>query len=455
MSRPGFVFDQGRCTGCHACQLACTIENDLPLTTSWRQVVTFNPRRQPGLPMFHLSLACNHCGEAPCIGACPARAIHRDPATRAVLIDGGTCIGCRYCGWACPYDALRFDRHRGVMTKCTLCVERLRAGYTPACAVACPTGALEVTTLEERDVTVRSVGVPDGRALRPAMRVLPWDVSRGGMAGDAHVGFPRSDTSASTITLRTEWPLAIFTLAASTLVALVAAHIAGAVRLPTWSFLGVALFSMVLSAVHLGKKERAWRAVLGIHTSWLSREIASFTGFVVLGVLGLSLRSPPLALDAAVLGLGVATLVSIDRVYRVHGIAAASPGLGSHSAGALLTGLLLTGVFAGLVLLAVAGGAVKALFYLRRKAVLRTRRRPVRPVVSALRLGLGLVLPAVLWLGGEAGPNALAVVSLLVGECIDRAELYQELDVLTPSRQMELDLRATRPPRRPAERGAA
>ena len=83
----GFLFDLNACTGCRACELACAIENDLPWDRSWRRVSTFNPQRASGAPVFHLSLACNHCSAAPCIEQCPALAIRRDADGGAVLIE--------------------------------------------------------------------------------------------------------------------------------------------------------------------------------------------------------------------------------------------------------------------------------------------------------------------------------------------------------------------------------
>ena len=98
----GFRFDPNLCTGCAACRLACTIENDLPFGRSWRRIETFNPTRAPSLPLYHLSLACNHCDTPACMHACPALAYRRDEETGAVLLDSSKCIGCKYCAWACP-----------------------------------------------------------------------------------------------------------------------------------------------------------------------------------------------------------------------------------------------------------------------------------------------------------------------------------------------------------------
>jgi len=73
-----FHFDPNRCTGCQACELACSIENDLGPDRSWREVVTFNDASAPGIPRFHLSLACNHCSEPACLLGCPAAAYRKD-----------------------------------------------------------------------------------------------------------------------------------------------------------------------------------------------------------------------------------------------------------------------------------------------------------------------------------------------------------------------------------------
>ena len=73
-----FTFDANKCTGCGACRVACTIENGLAPDVSWRRIETFNPQRRSIAPVFHLSLACNHCATAACMHACPALAYRRD-----------------------------------------------------------------------------------------------------------------------------------------------------------------------------------------------------------------------------------------------------------------------------------------------------------------------------------------------------------------------------------------
>ena len=64
--------------------------------------------------------------------------------TGAVLLGNSSCIGCRYCRWMCPYDAPHFEAAAGVLTKCTFCNPWFLEDRAPACAAACPTGALAV-----------------------------------------------------------------------------------------------------------------------------------------------------------------------------------------------------------------------------------------------------------------------------------------------------------------------
>jgi len=400
--------------------------------------VTFNPRHQPALPSFHLSLACSHCAEPACMHACPALAYRRDRDTGAVLVDESKCIGCRYCTWACPYDAPRFDARRGVVTKCTFCVERLHAGRVPACADYCPTGALTVAQCTERELTTTAVGFPDGSALRPAIRVIAWPdeaaPATGGRPATAAGDGPRPPAK---IALRSEWSLAVFTFVAAVLVGLFAGHVLGQIRLPLALFLGIALPAMGLSALHLGRKERAWRAVLGLRRSWLSREVVAFSAFIGLAALTLFGPVRPMPIGVAATVLGGLALVAMDRVY---GIARLPTGARPHSAGVLLTAVFVCGVVAQSAPVAGAAAAVKIGLYLRRKVTVHVRGAVSRRIVSAFRLGLAFVLPATLWLADEPGLRWLILGTVLIGEFLDRCEFYDELEVATPAGAMRADL---------------
>ncbi len=436
-----FVFDANRCTGCQACQLACVIENDLDPDSSWRQVYTFNERRLPGLPLFHLSLACNHCAAPACLAACPARAYSKDKKTGAVLLDPEKCIGCRYCDWACPYDAPRFDPNRGVMTKCTFCNDRIHEGNAPACAELCPTGALRFEALAAGDLTNEIEGFPRS-GLQPAIRILP--LQQGKREPDSFLATPAmpfhiepQPRAARKVSLRTEWSLAAFTLLGAVLFGRLAAAVAGGPGMRPEIFLGLAALGLALGTAHLGRKTRAWRAVLGFANSWLSREIVFFAVFVASGSLYLAGVSPGGATGAFAVLAGLAALYSMDSVYG-YATRPAFPFL--HSAGLLLTGLFLAGVLKPSAPLMLIAGVAKLSLYVARKTGFAGSGRPVRPEVSVSRIALGFLLPAAIWLVTPLAAQELVILMVIVGDVIDRGEFYAELEFASPSRQMAIDL---------------
>jgi Fe-S-cluster-containing dehydrogenase component len=426
----GFLLDVDRCTGCHACTLACSTENELGWGRSWRHVVDSNPQRLPQVPSFHLSLACNHCDDAPCEAACPALAIGRAAATGATLIDPDRCLGCRYCSWACPFDAPRFDAEAQVMGKCTLCSHREGETPRPACAEACPTDALRYGPLVG---DTQAPGFPR-TSYHPKIRfdrnrraqTLPecsWQLPeelRAAYAQQAET--PR-------ITLKSEWPLLVFSLLALGLVSWVGLAARSVVDFHPGLFAMLCLAAMGSSTLHLGQKRRAWRAVLNLRRSWLSREIAGFGSFV------------GLALASAILGrslwpaaaVGLVALFCIDRVYDVVRTAGARP---VHSADLLLGGAMALawpepGVFAVL-------WAVKIGLYLRR----RGSEDPRLGASAGLRMGVGFALPLLLAAWHPAHWIAPAVGALSVGEILDRVEFYRGLRVITPRATASAQLRA-------------
>ena len=439
----GFLFDVNRCTGCHACELACSTENELGWGRSWRQVVPFNEERRPGIPTFHLSLACNHCEEAPCMGQCPALAIGREPSTGAVLIDADRCIGCGYCSWVCPYDALRFDDGLSVMTKCTSCNHRLKEGLEPACVDACPTAALGFGALEGDENTP---GFPTTPA-RPRIRFRPLREgarpaeSTWSLPEDVIASFAASRPHANEgITLRSELPLWLFTAAAAALVGWISAGAAGNVEVNPLFFAPLAAATLAVSTLHLGRPLRAWRAVLNLRRSRLSREIAAFGSFLGATALTLMWDDPPAALGWVASGAGLLALFSIDRVYDPVRTSESRP---IHSADVLLTGPLFAAVL--LQATAVFGvlGAIKLVLYVRRKVLEgRSPGSAGRGLLVPVRVGFGLILPPVLW---WFWPEAWAGWGLLffgVGELVDRGEFYEGLEISTPRAQALRDAMA-------------
>jgi len=137
------VFNEGRCTGCRACEGACKQENSLPAGVRWRVVNSKVAGDYPKLKKTYLSSACRHCGKPRCVEACPAGAIGKQAETGIVLVTEHKCSGCRECEKACPFGSMTFDEERKKAGKCTLCSQRLAQGLLPVCVVNCMTMALE------------------------------------------------------------------------------------------------------------------------------------------------------------------------------------------------------------------------------------------------------------------------------------------------------------------------
>jgi DMSO reductase iron-sulfur subunit len=436
-----FLFDPNRCTGCGACRLACSIENQLEPERSWRRIDTFNRTRYPGVPLYHLSLACNHCDEPACMFACPALAYTRDEESGAVLLDEAKCIGCRYCAWACPYDAPVFEPPRGVMTKCTFCRHRLQEGRKPACASLCPTGALDFADVAEAELENGIPGLP-ATDLGPRVRIEALDERRRlpvMTAPDvAQPYLPPAEIPTTGVTLESEWTLMLFSALAATLVAAVAATLTSAFSINPIVFIDAAIVTLALGSFHLGKVSRAYRAILNLRRSWLSREVVTMSSFFALGAAYLWLAPWNQALGAAATLVGFLGLLCADQVYSVL---RASPPAYKHSASVMWTGLFLAGVFAGSWFAAPFGFGKLAL-YVQRKTQFSDAGRPVRPWTSLARVVFGFAIPIALWLVDPASTRPLLIASVVLGELIDRGEYYAELESESPRRQMGIDLEA-------------
>ena len=448
--RGAFVFDPNRCTGCQACELACSIENQLGPDRSWRSVLTFNERALPGVPLFHLSLACNHCEEPACMHSCPALAYERDAVTGAVLIRSELCIGCKYCSWACPYGAPQFEPDNGVMGTCTFCSHRLADGLKPACASLCPTGALDYAEVPAELLTAELEGFPQ-TDLGPSIRILPRNdrVEQREHpptvigAGEPRVEMPDETRGEPSIGLSSEWSLAGFTLLLALLFALLSAGVVGTLSVPAPFYMAIAGVAALLSLAHLGRPARAWRAILNRRRSPVSREVLGFGALSGLGSLSLALPAGEFATVAGWLGLGagILALASADRVYQPV-FQEGRPAL--HSGGVLLTGLYLAGLLAGLAWLAAPVGVFKLYRYVARHTA-----KPAAPKLAATRwpvatarLGLGFLVPGLAWAWTGIPLPIWAFAAALVGEAEDRAEFYAALEIVSPARQLRQDLEA-------------
>jgi DMSO reductase iron-sulfur subunit len=171
----GWLLDAKRCIECRACEAACKQWNGVDTGTGvrWRQVRVFEKGAFPAVATQALSLACNHCDRPLCLMACPVKAYYRR-RDGVIILDQTKCVGCRYCLKWCPYGAPQFNPRTGKMEKCTMCADRIDAGLEPACASACPTGALRWGKWEE----IASQGVDQVEnfstpvTTRPAIRFI-------------------------------------------------------------------------------------------------------------------------------------------------------------------------------------------------------------------------------------------------------------------------------------------
>jgi len=435
---PAFTFAPDLCTGCEACRVACGNENNGGRDTGWRQVITFNPERHPALPTLHLSLACNHCAVPACANGCPARAYRRDTATGAMLIDAAKCIGCRYCSWVCPYDAPRFDENAGVMTKCTFCAHRLENGLDPACVAACPTGAL---ALGPRNGNGEPSFHGLGRwGLAPALTIVDSKrtVAEGLIPDDDEADAPPSfPPRPRRIGLRSEKGLVAFTLIMPAL----GAWFAGGLRMPMRApalipFVAIAALAFTISTSHLGRPLLAWRAILGLRRSWLSREIAASAAFVALATATLAMPGTPRGIAWAALLAAALAVIAMDSVYLAIPRNDA-PRL--HGAESTTTFLLLAGIATGLTPIAVTAALVKVGLMAARSLSGRLGMPSWTAALRAALLAIALTTP----LGGWPWYAAFAIA--LASETIDRASFYAALEPSSPASRIEDDTRASLP----------
>jgi len=158
MSEKIMLVDVTKCTACRSCQVACKNWNGLPgdrtrnrggfqnpedLNPHNFTLIRFQEQEEPGgVQWLFRNDKCFHCTDPGCMKVCPVPGcIHKTPEG-AVVLNSAKCIGCKYCYHACPFAIPRFDAATEKMYKCTLCHDRLAEGMIPACAKACPTGAI-------------------------------------------------------------------------------------------------------------------------------------------------------------------------------------------------------------------------------------------------------------------------------------------------------------------------
>lgn len=137
----GFIIDNRKCIGCHACTTACKSEHDVPVGVFRTWVKQVEKGEFPHTRRLFSVMRCNHCTNAPCVEICPVEALYFRP-DGIVDFDKNRCIGCKSCMQACPYDALYIDPDTHTAAKCNYCAHRVDIGLEPACVNVCPEHAI-------------------------------------------------------------------------------------------------------------------------------------------------------------------------------------------------------------------------------------------------------------------------------------------------------------------------
>jgi anaerobic dimethyl sulfoxide reductase subunit B (iron-sulfur subunit) len=344
-----FTFDASACTGCKACQVACKDKNNLPVGVLWRRVyeVSGGTWEQHGnawmtdVFAYNLTIACNHCVHPKCAGVCPTDAyVQREDGI--VYIDESKCIGCGYCVWACPYAAPQYNPEAGLMSKCNFCMDNIDAGLPPSCVAACPMRVLDFVEIREQGVESSerqrfAQGTEDGGS-----SILLWQVpatnhpfplpnfSRTEPHLEIRPHLAMTNTLAKAVSNReevrpgktkSELPLVAFTLMGQMAAGMaVFSLFSGPLSIPLLLAIGLLIGTGgLISLLHLGRPQNAWRAAFHLKKSWLSREILMvglFGGSWLVSFFAPEMGKLPLALT----GLGL--VFSMAQVYRLRSVPA-------------------------------------------------------------------------------------------------------------------------------------
>jgi Fe-S-cluster-containing dehydrogenase component/formate-dependent nitrite reductase membrane component NrfD len=169
----GFVIDNRKCIGCHACSVACKTENRVPLGVNRTWVKYVEKGRFPQVRRHFQVTRCNHCEDPPCVEICPVTAMFQR-ADGIVDFDSGLCIGCKACMQACPYDAIYIDPEGETAAKCNYCAHRVEVGLEPACVIVCPEQAIVAGDLDQPESRIAQLlGQQTVRVRKPEAGTRP------------------------------------------------------------------------------------------------------------------------------------------------------------------------------------------------------------------------------------------------------------------------------------------
>jgi len=129
--RKSLRVDYTKCTGCHLCEIACSLFNQGICNPALSKICVVSWEEASDFPMV-----CQQCDDAPCAAVCPAEARSRNEQTGAIDVDPEKCIGCRMCIYECPFGAILAQEQEETTTNCSLCEG------DPRCVKVCDTEAI-------------------------------------------------------------------------------------------------------------------------------------------------------------------------------------------------------------------------------------------------------------------------------------------------------------------------
>jgi anaerobic dimethyl sulfoxide reductase subunit B (iron-sulfur subunit) len=419
--KKGFIFNHDLCVSCKACSAACLLENRWSVNA--REIYSHNSETFLPEPVINLSLACNHCEDPLCLYGCPTSAYYRDPHSEAVIIDSQKCIGCRYCLWNCPYDAPKLNIKKGYIEKCHFCYHRLKEEAEPACTAACPTGALDFGEIPDNGRLNNIKWIPE-RNINPALHLTGNKETKPlkiipeiPITEEAGINNPKKAKDISK-----EWSLILFSFLTTISVAInladsVTGNSNGSIKL-----LLIVVLAGVFSLFHLKSRIKAWRTLINILDSPLSREIVLFTVYALLLFAVAIIDSPSVRIITVITGLLL--LIALDNVYTY---ADKSLFMLLHSGQSFLTGLLIASFIMNAVIPFIFIASAKLLFNLI--ALKKTGNVRLYFAVRFVRIALLIISSIVLITGFEKIIMAGYVV-FLAGELLDRIMYYIDFEPL-------------------------
>jgi DMSO reductase anchor subunit/ferredoxin len=349
---------------------------------------------------------------------CPSSAYSRDPLSGAVLLDRVKCIGCKYCQWNCPYDAPKYDSISKTIAKCNLCNTSPVAGGSPACASACPTGALSFGPLSETASDIPYPWFPDTK-LKPAIEFTSTQLST--LQIILEIERRQSKQEVYPKNISNEISLVIFSfLSVLSVATLITAFIQGTFSGNIISVV-VLLLAGIVSLFHLGQKKRSWRAMTNLKKSPLSREIAAFIVYFTLSVATVVFRLPLLLVVSSVAGL--IFLIMIDSVYIYSD---KRKSIVMHSGQTFISALLIGSFLSGLTFPFIFLAAIKLISAGNN---LFSKQDDNYFIIRFLRLAF-LILPAIAMISNNSHLESLTIFIFLTGELFDRILFYADFKPL-------------------------